>query len=264
MNGYDAVIMRKSTRRYRLEPLNEELLDKIKNLIPTLMPLYESTGIRFEIVPRKIYEESFKNISVKAPYYLVITSHPEQGYLENAGYMGEQLVLELTKMRLGTCWMGSAGQESPNAANGRYCISIAFGKMVFGGQFRRSVNDFQRKKISDYILYGSDNCNSKLLDLVQAARLAPSAMNGQPVRYLVQGDKIHVFRKNSFWKQKTIGTDMQKIDVGIALANFTSASGALRTEIRFSKESEPPGMRSMIYITTGHVTFLPHEESLLK
>lgn len=263
MIGYNAVIMRKSTRRYRLEPLSETLLNKIKQFPDSIPSLYENTGIRFDVLPRKIYEDTHKKISVKAPYYLVITSYPEHGYLENAGYMGELFVLELTKLGLGTCWMGSAEPQGLHTVNGQYCISIAFGTMAFGGQFRHSVNDFQRKRISDYILYGSDNCNSKLLDLIQAARLAPSAMNGQPVRYLVQGNKIHVYRKLSFWKQKNAGANIQRIDVGIALANMVSAGNTLRTSVYFCKEPDIPAIRSMVYVTTAHVSFLPSEESLL-
>lgn len=262
MNGYNAVTLRKSTRRYRPDSLSDPLLNTIKELPAALTPLYKNTGICFDILPRKAYEEAYKKISVKAPYYLAITSRPEQGYLENAGYMGEQFVLALTQEGLGTCWMGTA-QQTANTLNGSYCISIAFGKMALGEQFRRSANDFQRKKISDYILSGSDNCNSKLLDLVQAARLAPSAINGQPIRYLIQGNKIHVYRKSAFLNSKLIGTSMQRIDAGIALANMMTASAALRTSISFRKDTDAPALRALTYVTTAHVTFLPPADSLL-
>lgn len=56
-------------------------------------------------------------------------------------------------------------------------------------------------------------------DALEMVRLAPSAVNKQPWRAVVCGDSVHFFKK----KSKGFATesfDIQKIDIGIALAHF--------------------------------------------
>ena len=56
---------------------------------------------------------------------------------------------------------------------------------------------------------------AEALDLV---RFAPSAANGQPWRAVVCGDKVHFYEAKTM-KDSPLG-DVQKVDIGIALAHF--------------------------------------------
>jgi len=60
-------------------------------------------------------------------------------------------------------------------------------------------------------------------DALEAVRLAPSAANGQPWRTVVCGDNVHFYEAKSM-KDSPLG-DIQKLDVGIALAHFDSVIG---------------------------------------
>lgn len=53
---------------------------------------------------------------------------------------------------------------------------------------------------------------------LEMARLAPSAGNKQPWRAIVDGDKVHFYEQKSM-KDSSLG-DIQKVDMGIALAHF--------------------------------------------
>ena len=53
---------------------------------------------------------------------------------------------------------------------------------------------------------------------LEMARWAPSAANGQPWRAVVDGDSVHFYEAKSM-KDSPLG-DIQKVDVGIALAHF--------------------------------------------
>lgn len=56
-------------------------------------------------------------------------------------------------------------------------------------------------------------------DALEMVRLAPSAVNKQPWRAVVCNDTVHFFKKKS--KGMSTGSfDIQKIDIGIALAHF--------------------------------------------
>lgn len=56
---------------------------------------------------------------------------------------------------------------------------------------------------------------------LEMARWAPSAANGQPWRAVVDGDSVHFYEARTM-KDSPLG-DIQKVDVGIALAHFDTA-----------------------------------------
>ena len=53
---------------------------------------------------------------------------------------------------------------------------------------------------------------------LELVRWAPSAANGQPWRAVLQGDRVHFYEARSM-KDNALG-DIQKVDLGIALAHF--------------------------------------------
>ena len=56
-------------------------------------------------------------------------------------------------------------------------------------------------------------------EALEMVRLAPSAVNKQPWRAVVCEDKVHFFEKRSKGLENELG-DVQKVDMGIALAHF--------------------------------------------
>ena len=56
-------------------------------------------------------------------------------------------------------------------------------------------------------------------DALEMVRLAPSATNKQPWRAVVCGDAVHFYEKKAKGMSNSLG-DIQKVDVGIALAHF--------------------------------------------
>ncbi len=80
---------------------------------------------------------------------------------------------------------------------------MAFGELFFDGAFGKEL---------------SKESAGEFAEGLEMARLAPSAVNKQPWRVIVQGNKVH------FYEQKSINDsdlgDIQKVDVGIALCHF--------------------------------------------
>ena len=62
-----------------------------------------------------------------------------------------------------------------------------------------------------------------LFDALEAVRLGPSAVNKQPWRVVVCGDTVHFYEKHNKGYGEG-GWDIQKIDLGIALAHFELAA----------------------------------------
>ena len=65
-------------------------------------------------------------------------------------------------------------------------------------------------------------------------RLAPSAGNKQPWRAIVDGDRVHFYEQKSM-KDSPLG-DIQKVDIGIALAHFdlTMSENSMSGDFAFS------------------------------
>lgn len=59
-----------------------------------------------------------------------------------------------------------------------------------------------------------------LADALEMVRWAPSAVNKQPWRLVLDGSNVHFFEKKSKGYVDAAGWDMQKIDLGIALSHF--------------------------------------------
>ena len=70
----------------------------------------------------------------------------------------------------------------------------------------------------------TEEAAGKLAPALEAVRLAPSAVNKQPWRAVVCGEKVHFYEKRSRGYVSDNGWDLQKIDMGIALCHFELAA----------------------------------------
>ena len=89
----------------------------------------------------------------------------------------------------------------------------------------------------------------KLRDALEAVRLAPSAVNKQPWRAAVCGNRIHFYEKKN--KARGEAWDVQKVDLGIALCHFALTAEKCGLTVSFKKED--PNLESaadMTYIAS--------------
>ncbi len=78
-------------------------------------------------------------------------------------------------------------------------------------------------------------------DALEAVRLAPSAVNKQPWRVAVCGNKAHFYEKQGKGYVSGDGWDIQKIDMGIALCHFELAAKERGLDVKFGIAD--PGLR---------------------
>lgn len=95
------------------------------------------------------------------------------------------------------------------------------------GMMRKALKADTRKPFDEIYFDGSfektltpDTAGS-YAEALELARWAPSAGNVQPWRAVLDGDRVHFFEAKSM-KDNALG-DIQKVDVGIALAHFDLA-----------------------------------------
>lgn len=140
------------------------------------------------------------------------------------GYCGEKLVLEATRMELGTCWVGGTfdRMKCPCQLDDgeQLCLVIAIGQVSPMESRRESFihNASARKSKPIEALYKADvEPPEWFLDGIRAVQKAPSAMNRQPVQFRLKDGKI------------TVGVQAMapfaEVDLGIALLHFELGSG---------------------------------------
>ena len=260
MELYDAIIYRKSTRKYSAESLNDELLQAVRSIVDTAEKLYNNIDIKIHLVEgdQKIHDLLPGIIGgygkVRAPYYLIVTSAEKEGYLQNIGYTLQGVVLKLTTLNLATCWLGSSIKKSLlkdiiDIPEGQIPqLMIAFGHPEKGkSPLRRSSSDAKRKDVSEITSGTMDITWSRI---ISAIRLAPSAVNIQPWRFVFNGGKVHVYsaKAGNLIKRHFLGS-LNFVAVGIALCHAMVASRHFSRNIRFTKDPSAIS-KEYEYITT--------------
>lgn len=211
MELQEMIYRRKSVRKYRPEPVDEATIQKIRNFCSEIKPLYCGIRVRAEIVNR----ENVKCLLPwTTPQVVAVFSEEKEGYLENVGFMFQQLDLYLQMMGLGACWLGmgrlNSRVQSSKDDGLAFVIMLAFGYPK--EELRSDVSQFRRKALSAI----SDQEDQRL----EPARLAPSSVNSQPWYFTHQADAVNAYcTKQGLFKAKALG-DMNRIDMGIALAHM--------------------------------------------
>ena len=199
MNLNEMIYHRKSCRSFTGKPVDGAMIEKILSF--DLTPLYPDIEVRMDIVSR----DKVKCICPWAtPQLIAVYSEKTDGYLENIGFMFQQMDLYLQTLGLGVCWlgMGRMNPKTTTAVEGmKFVIMLAFGYPK-GDQLRHDRKGFKRKSMEQI----TDKPDLRL----ETARLAPSAVNSQPWYFIHENDRIHVYcsKKGS------------RLDIGIALAHL--------------------------------------------
>ena len=227
----DYIYKRKSIRKYDPAALDETTLEKVRAQIGAVWPLYPDIQYSIEIVSR-----TKGPFNIKAPHYLILGSEDKEGALENIGFIGQQMDLSLSASGLGSCWCGAAKPEEKEASPLPHAITIAFGNP--NESLYRELSDFKRKPLAE-ISQGDDS-------RIEAARLAPSAVNAQSWFFAAGDGKIHCYRKKSAPLLGSIYNRLHCIDMGIALCHIALVS----SDFRFSKDPDAPGRKGHVYVGT--------------
>ena len=228
MTQKEMIYHRKSCRSFTGRPVDAEMIETIRRFAPK--PLYPEIQVHWDIVSR----DKVKCICPwTTPQVITIYSEEAEGYLENIGFLFQQMDLYLQTLGLGVCWLGM-GRMNPkttsDVAGMKFVILLAFGHPK-GNPLRHDLKGFRRKSM--------EQITDRDDPMLEPARLAPSAVNSQPWYFAHQGDTIHVYcaKKGS------------RLDIGIALAHLYISN---EESFRFFSAENVPEVAGHVYI--GSVT----------
>lgn len=234
MNMYDVIYSRRTIRSFLHERIEWEVIDDILKYADSLKMLSEDISVEYKLVSNIERNQGFYGpLSVKAPYYICLSSEKKEDYLLNAGYIMQQLNLYIESKSLGSCFVGNAspGRALKTTMKYDYVIALAFGKT--DRPLYRSSTDAKRYPESDIVVY-KEEVSSDIRKLLDAARLAPSMYNLQPWRFVVYRNRIHVFARKNVLIARLLDNN-KMIDMGIMLANLLLAAEELWVDVKVTK-----------------------------
>ena len=222
MNLYEAVYERKSVRKYVMEPVDQAILDGVFRFADQLDPLMPASNIRLEIVDNLAKKGQMRGLfRVDAPCYLLIYTDNKENAELNAGYIMEHISLYLMTKGIGSCFQGGIRKKKDAPEEGmHYVMALAFGKPAE----KLIRQGYQAKRLDmEELCAFKERPKTWVREILEAARLAPSALNGQPWRFVVYENRVHVFLKKSA-EHRSLWSPHTEFDMGVMLANMNVAA----------------------------------------
>jgi len=224
---YAPIFERKSIRKFDETPLAPNQLALVKKEIEAVVPLLPEEQFRLELATSK---EGWR-----------IYGYCENTALSNVnlGYVLQQLDLSLHLQGFGRLWYGF-GRE-PRDSNPQKGLSYAMCLKIgnTAEPLARELSEFDRRE--------SIVTDETLAELLEPARLAPSAMNSQPWLFSTEGEVIHAWQKRIGLKKLFLGR-MNQIDMGICLCHAVLALEHANQEFLIEHKAPAQGMEDHRYL----------------
>lgn len=209
----DAISARHSVRRYKDISLTEE---QVTLLQAEISACNEQGDLHFQLVTddpyafqaEKPHYGQFKGVR----NYIVLAGPSGDDLDEKLGYYGERIVLLAQTIGLNTCWVGLTYKKNPER------VVISDGERL-RGVIAIGVGENQgiqhRNKKMDRVL-DADETPDWLIEGVEAAMLAPTAVNQQQFKITYRDGKLSFKSLMGFYS---------KMDLGIVKCHFEIATG---------------------------------------
>jgi nitroreductase len=202
MTLYETIFVRRSVRKYIPQPLAPEELKKIETYFNGIKQL---KNCRVSIKFATAGEVTDKHAKDAQHYILCYCQHTTEEFI-NVGYVMQQMDLYLQSKGLGSVWLGIPNPKDVALKQDDYCIMMAFGSTEVPK--RGSESEFNRLPIAEV-----GNCDNAV---VNAGRLAPSATNSQPWKFLFDDGKVTADYFGRGVLKAWLRKKFSKIDLGIA------------------------------------------------
>lgn len=215
MELFEIMKKRHSVRQYQNKKIETPLRNQLDELTAKLN---QESGLHIQI----IYDDPECFNSMMAHYgkfsgvenYIALVGKKAPDFDEKCGYYGEQIVLKAQELGLNTCWVastyGKGRCKARTAKNEKLLCVIALGYGATQGKSRPS------KSISE-VSNASAQAPDWFRQGVEAALLAPTAINQQKFYFELAGDQV---------KARVKGLSLYtKLDLGIVKYHFEAISG---------------------------------------
>ena len=240
---------RYSCRTYRDEPVAADVRRELAEFVAAHTAGPFGSQARFAVVaaapddPRALRRLGTYGFIKGATGFLVGAAHRAPKALEDYGYLTEQAVLFATGLGLGTCWLGGTFTKGTFAArlgglrtDEIMPAVVSLGYPADDGAERIRQREAGSRRLPASSLFFADRLGEPLeaemfAAVLEGVRMAPSASNKQPWRIVHRGADWHFYlqRTKGYGKGSPVFrllrlTDLQRVDLGIALCHFELAA----------------------------------------
>ena len=135
-NLYEMIFKRKSFHLFRNignQKISEAELKDIENKFNDLKPLVDDIKVKIKIV------KDSTTCKRGQEYCILFYSEKKDNYLQNIGYLGEQLDLYLVSKNIGTLWFGIGKVDEKELDGLSFVIMIAIAKIDSADKFRKDM-----------------------------------------------------------------------------------------------------------------------------
>ena len=217
----EAIARRHSVRRYTDQPID---MDVVAKLNPIIDSCNRAGGLRIQLVLEdwRTFHSFFVHYGAFSGVrnYFAIVVKGEHLH-ERAGYYGERLVLECQRLGLNTCWaaLTYSKKRSRNHINfgpdEKLVCVIAVGYGITQGEGHK-VKTFEQ------VTRCPGEAPAWFRNGVQAALLAPTAINQQQFRFDLVGERqVRAVAKLGFYSKIDLGIVKLHFEIGAGKDNFT-------------------------------------------
>ena len=247
---YPAIFKRRSRRSFAPKLIEPDLLAKLQTLCAEFRPFPHARAVLVAESADKVFKGAigpYGKVKGSPAFIAFIGDMSSNSVQEETGYLGEGIILEATALHLATCWV--AGFFHPEVVASLIKLDkservlsvtpVGYANKLLSLE-ERLMTGFgwtHRRKSLSKLAKSSEQKEwpEWIKKALEAARMAPSAINRQPWRFLITEDGITI-------SVDRIGRDFnvaRRLDCGIAMLHLELA--AMNYHIRGNwKFLEPP------------------------
>ena len=218
MEMLEIMKQRHSVRQYTdraIEPEKRAVLDALAASIN------REAGLHIQV----IYDEPKCFDSMMAHYgkfsgvqnYIALVGPKSPSLDETLGYYGEQLVLRAQELGLNTCWVAMTYSKIKTAfqidAGEKLCLVISIG-------YGQTQGVPHQSKPRESVMKAVSNPPAWFLQGIDAALLAPTAMNQQKFTFTLQGGSVAAKAGAGFYTKVDLGIAKYHFEIGVGTAQF--------------------------------------------
>lgn len=214
MDLLEAMKNRHSVRQYKSKPLEPEVIFALKKEVKAYN---RESGLHIQLVtnePKAFngFMAHYGKFSGVTNYFALVGKKTDD-LEEKCGYYGERLVLAAQQLGLNTCWVALTYSKIKSAfiidSGEKLCIVIALG-------YGENQGVPHKSKPASAVMKVDDQVPDWFQRGIEAALLAPTAINQQKFSFNLKGDQVLA--------KAGIGL-YSKIDLGIAKYHFELGAG---------------------------------------
>ena len=218
MNLTEAMNERHSVRQYYNKPIEADILSELQTEITAYN---KESGMHIQLIANEpkafdgfmAHYGKFSGVT----NYIAIIGKKSADLDEKAGYYGERLVLKAQQLGLNTCWVAMTYSKVKTAysiAPGeKLCIVISLG-------YGKNQGVPHKSKSFDTVTQVDGPVPDWFRKGIEAALLAPTAMNQQKFKFYLDGDTVSAKAGMGFYSKIDLGIVKYHFEIGAGKENF--------------------------------------------